>query len=61
MGVGVHVAHVAMTAVAPVAAMPTTLMSSTSPSMHATHVFMRLHRRAAVAVLASNNHAATAD
>jgi ABC-type enterobactin transport system permease subunit len=61
MRVRVHVPHVAMTAVATMAAMPATLVSSSSPPMHAPHVFVRLHRRAAVTVLASKNHAATAD
>jgi len=61
MGVRVHVAHVAMTAVPTVAAMPASLVSSSSPSMHATHVFVRLHSRAAVTVLASKNYAATAN
>jgi len=61
MSVGVHVAHVAVTAVTTVAAMPPTLVSSSSPAVHPTHVFVRLHRRAAVAILTSQNHAATTD
>jgi len=61
MSAGVHVAHVAMTAVPAVAAMPASLVSSASSAVHPTHVFVRLHRRAAVTILTSKNHAATAD